>query len=65
VIQQNENGILVNKKNSTDIKNAIEHLFHNIDIYTQLSQKSYTTIAKNYSLNNYIIKLNKIYKSIV
>jgi len=65
VVKQKENGILVDKQNSTEIKNAIEYLFHNIDIYTQLSQKSYKTIVENYSLNNYIINLNKIYKLIV
>lgn len=61
VVKHKENGILVDKKNSTEIKNAIELIVFNNLIYYQLSQQSYKTIAENYSLNNYIIQLNKIY----
>ncbi|MFW5886957.1 MAG: glycosyltransferase family 4 protein [Bacteroidota bacterium] len=65
VVKQKENGLIVNIKDSNEIKNAIELLIQNNETYKQLSRQAYRTITENYSLNNYIIKLNKIYQSII
>lgn len=64
VVEHKKNGLIVKIKNSNDIKNAIGFLFHNKGIYKRLSQQAYHTIAVNYSLDNYLKELNKIYQNI-
>lgn len=61
VIKDNYNGLFVELKNSEQIKNAIIRLVNEEGLYNKITTNAYNTIAENYSLENYIIKLNQIY----
>ena len=63
VIKDNYNGLIVDVKNSEQIKDAIIRLVNEGGLYDMITTNAYSTIKENYSLDNYMVKLNLIYSN--
>nr|WP_315170117.1 glycosyltransferase family 4 protein [uncultured Flavobacterium sp.] len=65
VVQNEVNGIRVNKKDPKDLFEKLNSILSNPLLYEILSIKASRTIQKQYGISNYVIKLNKIYNSAI
>lgn len=61
IINNEENGFLVPIKDNIKIIHAIDMIIKNPKLFNTLSKNAIQTIRKNFSLNNYMIELNKLY----
>lgn len=64
IVINNYNGIFIEVKNSQSIYEKINMLHYNRNIVKILSKNAQNTIFKNFSVTEYIERLNKIYKSV-
>lgn len=64
IIENNYNGIFIEVKNSQSIYDKINMLHYNRNLIKLLSKNAQDTIFRNFSPNEYIKKLNNLYKSI-
>lgn len=65
VISNNINGIIIPLKDHIKICEALKQLYKDPKFYNKISKKAYQTIYNNYSLDNYLISINKLYKEII
>ncbi|MDY3959064.1 glycosyltransferase family 4 protein [Romboutsia timonensis] len=65
IIKDGYNGVLFEKNNKINLKEAIEHLFYNKDLNEKLSYNAYNTFIKYYTdkQNNYELEI--IYKRLL
>ncbi len=64
VVKHEKNGILVSANNHKEIKDCLKMLIRKPDIYSVLSENSISTIKDNYSSEEYINRLNKVYSKV-
>lgn len=64
VVSHGINGIQVNKKDPNDIAKKIKYILENSDIYYSLSLNAKKTVMDNYGIENFIYKLNEIYRTL-
>lgn len=64
VVQHQTNGIRVNKKDPQDLYEKLKNIMSDKKLFTLLSENAIKTIESHYDIENYVIQLNKIYKTI-
>ncbi|MDD4527927.1 MAG: glycosyltransferase family 4 protein [Candidatus Margulisbacteria bacterium] len=64
VVKDKFNGLLVSVNNTIEIVNALTFIINNEKYRTYLSLNAHNSIKSNYSLTDYIDKLNEIYKRV-
>ena len=65
VVTNLENGLIIPVKDGEAIHDAILSLISNPDLFIRLSNNAYKRILTNYSLNDYLNKLNKKYLELI
>lgn len=65
VVTDKENGLFVPIGNHIELKNAIESIYNDKDLFRQLSKNAYSTIEKKYSHIEYLKKLNYTYMTVM
>jgi glycosyltransferase involved in cell wall biosynthesis len=63
VVQHEINGIRVNKNDPKDLFEKLNRIITQPELFKTLSENAGKTIAKQYDIKNYIIRLNEIYLS--
>jgi glycosyltransferase involved in cell wall biosynthesis len=61
IIKHGVNGLHIEKQNSNDLYEKLKYILSNPNQYQKLSINAKSTIRENYDIENYIVKLNKIY----
>lgn len=64
VVTHKENGLFVSIGKHLELKNAIESIYKDVNLFGELSIHAYNTIKENYSHQDYIKNLNEIYLNI-
>lgn len=62
VVQHNNNGIRVEKRNPQDLYEKLKSILSAPALYASLSVNASRTIIEKYDIHNYVDKLNEIYK---
>jgi glycosyltransferase involved in cell wall biosynthesis len=62
LIQNDINGIFIDGKSPIEISKIIMKLKYNKRIFERISLNARNTIFENYNIDNYILKINQIYK---
>jgi len=65
VVENNKNGFIIPINNYQEISKRIILLYHDRILLKQLGEASHQTIFESYSIDNYIVKLNKVYDSVI
>lgn len=65
IVENNKNGFLVPVNNHQAIYRCIIELYKNLDLMQELSNNAYNTIKSQYSLDEYILKINSIYSDLL
>ncbi len=65
IIENGENGILINKEDSLSLKNSIIDIINNDDKRKKLSLNAYKTVKNRFSIENYFNNLIDIYKRLI
>jgi glycosyltransferase involved in cell wall biosynthesis len=65
VIQDKDNGLLVEAKNVASLTNAIKYLQNNHGIIENMGQKAYETVKDRYSVLEMVSKYQDVYKEIM
>lgn len=65
VITDKENGLFVPVGKYIELKNTIELIYNDKNLFSQLSKNAYSTIEKKYSHIEYIKKLNHTYMTVM
>jgi len=64
VVENDINGIRVQKRDPKDLSDKLERIILNPDLYKILSTNAQKTIKEKYDIGNYIAELNKIYETV-
>ena len=64
VVLDNKTGLLFEPKNETDLVKKIELVYHNENLRIEITKNGLKN-AEKYSLNNYLINLEEIYRELV
>ena len=62
IVQNEQNGIIVEKRNPEDLYQKMKMLIRNPDLYETLSMSAKNTIAERCDIKDYIFQLNFIYE---
>ena len=65
IIDENENGYIINIRDIEKLKEKISHLYNNREIVKKFSENSYIKANKFLSWDNYGDKISLIYKEIL
>jgi len=61
IVENNVNGIRVNKNDAQDLSEKLNLLLSTPELYNQCSNNARKTVTDKYDISNYIIQLNRIY----
>jgi len=61
IVENNVNGIRVNKKDPEDLSEKLDLLLSTPELYDLCSNNAQKTVTDKYDISNYIIQLNRIY----
>jgi glycosyltransferase involved in cell wall biosynthesis len=62
VVENEKNGIFVEKRNPDDLYRKMKNLLSNPDLFNVLSANAGESVAEKYDIRNYIFQLNRIYE---
>lgn len=65
VVHHQINGIRVNKKDPQDLFEKLKNIMSDKKLFALMSENAIKTIKSQYDIKNYVIQLNKIYKTIL
>lgn len=63
LIEDQENGLLFEPKNSIQLANKIQELIENKEKRKQLAEKGYKSFTNQYHISSYVKKLNELYEN--